>query len=137
MAHMSLINLMHRTLTFTPRGWSGRAALAWQWAPLVLWMLVIFVLSHQPSENIPDAGSWDLLVKKGAHFAGYALLWLLARRAGFRPWAALALSVAFALGDEFHQVTIPGRTGRPLDIFIDTTGALAALLITARLRREG
>lgn len=132
---MSLLQLVHRTLTFTPRSGSRRAALAWQWAPLLLWMLVIFVLSHQPKENIPDAGSWDLLVKKGAHFIGYALFWLLARRAGFRPWAAFALSVAFALSDELHQVPIPGRTGRPLDVFIDAAGALTALLLAARLRR--
>lgn len=132
---MSLLNLMHRTLTFTPRGWSRPAALAWQWAPLVLWMLLIFTLSHQPKLNLPDAGSWDFLVKKGGHFTGYALLWLLAWRAGFRPWAAFALCVAFGLSDELHQVTIPGRTGRPLDVFIDAAGALTALRLAARLPR--
>jgi VanZ family protein len=99
-------------------------------------MLLIFVLSHQPKENIPDAGSWDLLVKKGAHFAGYALLWLLARRAGFPTWPALVLAVDFGLSYELHQRTIPGRTGRPLDVFIDTAGALFALLVAARLRRD-
>jgi VanZ family protein len=132
---MSLINRVQRTLTTTPRGRSHPAVLVWQWAPLLLWMLIIFVLSHQPGDNIPSAGDWDFVVKKGGHFAGYALFWFLAHRAGFSPWAAFALSVAFSIGDELHQTSIPSRDGRPLDVFIDSAGALTALALTARLRR--
>jgi VanZ family protein len=132
---MSLLYLVRRAFTFTPPGWPRVAAAAWRWAPLVLWMLLIFVLSHQPKGNIPDAGDWDLLVKKGGHFLGYAILWLLARRAGFVPWAAFVLAVAFGASDELHQRLIPGRNGDLLDIFIDAAGALTALLLAARLRR--
>jgi VanZ family protein len=132
---MGLINRMQRTLTSTPPGWSPPALRLWQWGPLLIWMLIIFVLSHQPGDSIPSAGEWDFAVKKGGHFAGYAVLCLLAWRAGFHPWAAFALSVAFALGDELHQTTTPGRSGRPLDVFIDSAGALTALALTARLRR--
>jgi VanZ family protein len=132
---MSLLYLVRRVFTFTPPGWS-RAAAAWRWAPLVLWMLLIFVLSHQPKGAIPDAGEWDLLVKKGGHFFGYAVFWLLAWRAGFAPWAAFALAVAFGAGDELHQRLIPGRNGQLLDVFIDAAGALTALVLAARLRRR-
>ncbi len=127
---------VRRAFVSTPPGWPRAAAAAWRWAPLVLWMLLIFVLSHQPKGSIPDAGDWDLLVKKGGHFLGYAFLWLLARRAGFTPWAALALAVAFALSDELHQRSIPGRNGQLLDLLIDAAGALTALMVTARLRES-
>lgn len=133
---MGLLQTVRRAMTFSPRGWPRAATLAWRWAPLVLWMLVIFVLSHQPKENIPDAGQWDLLVKKGAHFGGYAVLWLLARRAGFAPWPAFVLSVAFAASDELHQRVIPGRNGQLFDVLVDAAGALTALALTGWLHRR-
>ena len=133
---MSLLHTVRRAVTITPPGWPRAATLAWQWAPLLLWMVVIFVLSHQPKENIPDAGQWDLFVKKGAHFAGYAVLWLLARRAGFAPWSAFILSVAYAAGDELHQRGIPGRNGQLLDVFVDAAGAVTALALAGWLRRR-
>jgi VanZ family protein len=131
---MSLLYLVRRAFTFSPPGWSRAASLAWQWAPLVFWMVLIFVLSHQPKENIPDAGDWDLLVKKSGHFFGYALLWLLARRAGFAPWPAFLLAVAFGVSDELHQRSIPGRNGQFLDVLVDAAGALTALLLATRVR---
>ena len=96
-------------------------------------MLLIFFLSNQPKETIPSYGSWDLLVKKGAHFGAYGLLALLAWWAGFRPLNALVLVVAYAIGDELHQIQIAGRNGQPLDVLIDGAGAVTALILLLRL----
>gem|GEM_PF-1397817 len=100
-----------------------------RWAPLIVWMALIFLLSHQPKGAIPSYGPWDLLVKKGAHLAAYGLLALLARRAGFKPWAALFVAVAYAAGDELHQIPITGRNGRVADVLIDGVGAATALAL--------
>lgn len=112
-----------------------------RWAPLIVWMALIFLLSQQPKGAIPSYGPWDLLVKKGAHFAAYGLLALLARWAGFKPWAALFLALAYAAGDELHQIPIPGRNGRVADVLIDGMGAATALAllpcIQARVRGLG
>lgn len=69
----------------------------------------------------------DLFIKKGGHFLAYALLATLAYRA--RPSYRLAfwLAVLYAISDEFHQSFVPGRTGMPLDVFIDSMGGLAGL----------
>lgn len=104
------------------------AALA-RWAPLVLWLALIFLLSNQPKAAIPSYGVWDLLVKKGAHFVAYGVLALLARRAGFTPAAALALTLAYAVSDELHQLQIAGRHGQPADVLIDGAGAATMLLV--------
>lgn len=133
---MSFVHTVRRAITFTPPGWPRAAALAWQWGPLLVWMALIFVLSHQPKVNIPSAGQWDLLVKKGGHFIGYAFLWLLARRAGFAPWPAFLLAAAYGASDELHQRGIPGRNGQLADVLIDAAGALAAMVLAARLRRR-
>ena len=40
---------------------------------------------------------------------------------------ALALTLLYAIGDEWHQAHVPGRTGRAADVVVDGLGAAAAL----------
>ena len=48
-------------------------------------------------------------------------------------WIALILtlivSIGFAISDEFHQTFVSGRTGQPLDVVIDSMGAIVGILI--------
>ena len=41
---------------------------------------------------------------------------------------ALVLCVLFALGDEYHQTFVIGRTGQFKDVIIDTCGAITGIL---------
>ena len=41
----------------------------------------------------------------------------------------LALCFLFAMGDEYHQTFVDGRTGQMLDVLIDTAGACVGMLI--------
>ena len=112
--------------------------------PLLAWMGAIYALSAQSSlPSAPDAW-WDLLLKKGAHMAGYAVLtvlwWRVLRRRQAAGWA-LALStlfaLAYAISDEVHQLYVPGRNGRVWDMAIDACGVLlAAAVLWHRSRRE-
>ncbi len=115
------------------RIFAKRASLLSRWLPLLLMMGVIFFASHQPSETLPDFGFWDLGMKKGGHFLGYAFLTLLGMRAVLdwkRPYlAAFIIVFLFALSDEYHQTFIPGRNGTLVDVFIDMSGALSCLLL--------
>ncbi|HEX6383323.1 MAG TPA: VanZ family protein [Anaerolineae bacterium] len=118
-----------KTFTSSSR-WQGAFG---RWLPLLLWMAVIFIMSHQPSDNIPAFGFWDLLVKKGGHFLGYAVLSLLAYRVTIgarRPflWAFL-ITALYAISDEFHQTLVDGRNGKLLDVLIDCAGAAASLYL--------
>jgi VanZ family protein len=111
------------------------------WAPPLVLMAVIFVLSAQPSLN-SGLGLADTIGRKFLHFGLYALLsfswWRLlrtrmdARRAAL---VALALSSLYAATDEFHQTFVEGRHGSPLDWLIDTAGAAVGAL-GARARRR-
>lgn len=100
-----------------------------RWLPLIVWMAAIFILSHQPKDAIPNYGAWDFLVKKSGHIVAYALLAILARRAGFTTTAALAFVLAYAFSDELHQRYVPGRTGSVEDMLIDLFGAILGLLV--------
>ena len=104
-------------------------------------MAVIFVLSAQSSLD-SGLGVIDLIGRKLIHFGAYALLCFLWWRAlasvtspGRAALAALILSSAYAVTDEYHQSLVDGRSGNVLDWAIDTAGAtLAALRLRAGLR---
>lgn len=124
----------------TARRWLRRHPFLYLWLPLLAWMGLIFFLSAQPDLPHPQAGWIDLLVSSGGHalvFGVLALLW--ARVLGERPHAwflALALTMLYALSDEFHQAFVPGRHPDPLDLLCDGLGAALALGLWAWWRRR-
>ncbi len=102
------------------------------------WMVVIFVFSAQPKNDIPAFGAWDFLVKKSGHMLEYAVLaWLWHRALGKRlAWAAWGLAVLYAATDEFHQSFIPGRHAQLTDVGIDALGAAIGLFVALRFGRQ-
>lgn len=140
-----------------------------RYGPLVVWVGVIFFastasLSASNTSRIvrplllwlyPGISEAELLrahffVRKCAHFTEYAVLALLAARAFLTSskdflrerWllSSLALVVACALLDEYHQSFLPARTGTVYDSLIDATGgafALAVLWLWRARRRRG
>ncbi len=85
--------------------------------------------------------SMAFLIRKIAHFTLYFILGLLScatmmtyclkkERSLSAGWfCAWAFCIFYATTDEFHQLFVPGRTGRLLDIGIDSCGALLGSLI--------
>lgn len=99
--------------------------------PLVLWLF--------PNTTPETLLVIHIITRKAAHFTEYAILAFLAARAfrtSPRPalanrWfiAALALVVAYALLDEYHQSFVPSRTASIYDSLVDIAGGLTALLV--------
>ncbi len=101
--------------------------------PSILWMVVIFVLSSTQRLAVSDKGMVNFLFFKTLHVLEYGLLFTLYLR-GFRLsmpksravnvfLVAFALTVLYALTDEFHQTKVPTREGKFRDVIIDATGA--------------
>ena len=104
-----------------------------RWLPVLAWAGVIFAFSSIPSLN-SGLGTWDAVLRKGAHMTEYAILaCLLVRAAGSVAWA-FGLAVAYSATDEFHQTFVHGRHGSPIDVGIDAVGALIGIGIWRRLR---
>ena len=126
------------------------------WLSVLLWMIFIFVGStdlmsaeHTSrflvpflrwfAPDISDAAiaTIQLLIRKCAHLAEYAILAALLLRAFSKSQERLLSAVAsafilaaiYAAFDEFHQSFVPSRTASPYDVAIDTAGALAGLAI--------
>lgn len=137
------------------------------WGLCAAWMAVIFIMSAMPGEVSGEQSGalvalllsvlralgvsqeaispalLELLVRKGAHMAEYAVLFLLLFRAlrlsGVRRpgLTALLLSAAYAATDEFHQMFSEGRGPSSVDVLIDTAGAgvgWGAALVFERIR---
>lgn len=137
----------------------------------VIWHIVGFIVPDydrlSPAEQLRWQEMLQFPVRKTAHFSEYALLgmltlnmlWRLAREGSWpspRAWlsahaptswklalVAWALTVAYSVTDEVHQVFVPGRTCKVMDIGIDAAGALTgivlmtlALMIVRKLRNR-
>ena len=107
-----------------------------RWGPVVLWAGLIFTLSAIPDLGT-GLGDWDLVLRKLAHFAEYAILGVLLFRAVRAPFLAVLLASAYAATDEVHQLFVTGRHGSPLDWLIDTAGVAAGVALALRNAREG
>ena len=104
------------------------------WLPVIGWAALIFALS-----SIPDLGTgtgdWDLVLRKIAHAAEFAVLGALLARALRTAWPAVALGVLYAISDEVHQTFVSGREGSLLDVAIDAVGVALGVALWRRLAR--
>jgi VanZ family protein len=99
--------------------------------------------------GVMQDASWETfhhVMRKTGHFVGYGLVCLTFLRAWLhtlykrgRPtllaWrleacmlAILSTAIVASL-DEFHQTFLPDRTGTPLDVLLDSTGALVVCVL--------
>ncbi len=109
-----------------------------RFAPPLALMALIFFLSAQPHLS-SGLGSWDLVLRKGAHMTEFGLLCLLWWRAlqTRSPVIAIGVALAYAASDELHQSFVSGRHGAALDWCIDGVGvAIAVCLLTASRARS-
>jgi VanZ family protein len=108
------------------------------WGPVVIWAGLIFYLSSIPGLST-GWGVYDLILRKAAHMTEYAVLTFLVQRAIRRTWSIFRLSgvlvvsflfsFLYAISDEFHQGFVPGRTPSVVDVFIDSVGIIAFIVI--------
>ena len=79
----------------------------------------------------------NFLVRKAAHFGMYAIIggimmiviYLLSKKVIFSACISFTLTFLYAVFDERRQLSIAGRAGSLLDVFIDSSGALLAIVI--------
>jgi VanZ family protein len=112
-----------------------RSRLLTVWVPVLVWAAVIFAFSSIPHLST-GLGTWDTILRKGAHVTEYAVLGGLLYRALNREALALAAGIAYAATDELHQHFIRGRHASPVDVAIDAVGVAVGMLVWLRLRER-
>ncbi len=141
--------------TAAPR--TGPGAL-WRWIPVLVWAGFISWFStgafsaHSTNHYIDPVLRFlfgelsaqqfrvaHTVVRKSAHFLEYSVLAILLCRALTAPHAritaavmvrAIVICALYAAADEIHQTFEPDRTGSPIDVLIDASGAVIATLVT-------
>jgi VanZ family protein len=106
---------------------------------IVLWMGVIFFLSHHPDLRSGLEDWLDFVLRKIAHITEYAILTLLLIRAiklhlnkkGTLVVSAL-IALVYAISDEYHQTFVFGRHGTVRDVGIDSIGIILMTLLVLR-----
>ncbi len=113
--------------------------IAWAWVSI--WMLVIFAfssISTTPSTQI----FWrDFIIKKTAHVIEFFTLTLLVYRAARLDGPAsrqtylaiIIIALTYAISDELHQKSTPGRQPSARDVGIDSVGILLAIYLVSNL----
>jgi VanZ family protein len=101
------------------------------WLPVIVWAAVIFAFSSIPSLGT-GLGGWDLVLRKLAHAAEFAVLGALLMRAIGRLAPAWTLGVLYAVTDEVHQSFVAGREAAAVDVVIDAAGVALGVLAWRR-----
>ncbi|MBQ2694262.1 MAG: VanZ family protein [Clostridia bacterium] len=137
----------------------NRIFLVASWIAVAVCMGVIFYLSAQNAEQSQFTSNSvrllfnleisDEVIRKCAHcleFAGLAVLVFNALYQSFgyiRPFIAFAITAAYAVSDETHQLFVEGRAFQISDLFIDCFGAAlgisalwAAIIIFSKIKRR-
>ena len=80
-------------------------------------------------EQLIFAKRIEVVVRKGAHATEYAVLaFLILLAMDRKKWAvSFAITTLYAVSDEIHQLFIPGREGKVMDVLIDSMGAIAGV----------
>ena len=132
----------------------------------ILWMVMIFMFSNQKSvqstnkshsfvmntivriykifdKNITDekiediVNTWDVPIRKCAHFMEFFILGLLvfytSKEFNIKDiYIMILFCFLYACSDEIHQVFVIGRDGNIIDTLIDSLGSTTAILLLNR-----
>ena len=105
----------------------------WYYAPVLLWMVGIFIMSSRQSVDVSEELIINFIVFKTIHVIEYAILFMLWFRAlqsgsdneskiGASLKYAFGAALIYAISDEVHQTFVPTRQGALRDVFIDLIG---------------
>lgn len=127
-----------------------------KWLLVIVFMVIIFIFSSDKAADSDQKSRFviyilnifginiesvfgnlaNFVVRKAAHFTEYFIFYLLVFNAlynDFNKKTSLCLALLFvfiyASTDEFHQLFVPGRTGRFRDVIIDTSGGTLGLIL--------
>lgn len=99
-------------------------------------------LSDSMTDEAEGKGILTTIIRKTAHFSCYLVLGLFAMWTAScyglkRKWQiSILFCVLYAVSDEVHQLFVPGRAGKPVDVLIDTIGSLVGILFFIFLRNK-
>lgn len=136
----------------------------------ILWMVSIFMFSNQKSGKSTDKShslvsntivriyklfdhnpsdekiesiieTWDVPVRKTAHFVEYLILGVLVfltlREFNIKNiYLMILICFLYACSDEIHQLFVAGRDGNFVDVLLDTFGSTTGIILLNKLKER-
>ena len=117
---------------------------------VIIWMIFIFIMSQMDDTisssqsgffvniitsifKVNNIETLSIIIRKLAHFTEYFILGILILNLFIDSKKALFLSILicliYAISDEVHQIFVPGRAGKIMDVMIDLFGSLIGIFI--------
>ncbi len=97
-------------------------------------------LTKEKEEQIIENTS--LIIRKMAHFTVYFILGIISYftlknyQVQNIVFYSILICVLYACSDEIHQLFSAGRSGKILDVMIDTSGSILGIYIISRIHKE-
>ena len=123
--------------------------LAITWSLVIAVCITIFIFSGMVADDSAEqsgfirelltkifgVGFTEFFIRKLAHMSEYAALGFFSAFAfaytfknAKRFYFGILFTLIYAIGDEIHQLFVPGRSGQVRDVFIDMAGALLGVI---------
>lgn len=118
---------------------------------VIIWMFLIFIMSSYNANvsseqsgvivkfianilNINNLELLSLIIRKLAHYMEYFILGILVinmlKDYHLKYYLiSIIICIIYGVGDEIHQLFVPGRSCQFLDILIDTLGSITGIYI--------
>jgi len=104
-----------------------------------IWLIAVFIFSSIPNLDVPDKEIANLIRSDYLiHFFQYLILgffFVIWQQIKIKDYKNLLIGIiaGFIIGsvDEFHQVFIPGRAFNFIDLFLNISGFIVGLFISA------
>lgn len=123
---------------------------------IIIWLLVIFIFSNQNGIkstgltnnflntylSFVDSDVVFILIRKIAHVTEYFILGILVISLLYdfninkKATISILICIIFATMDEFHQLFVDGRTGRFVDVIIDSIGFGVGILVYSKIKKK-
>jgi len=107
----------------------------------IIWAGIIYYLSSIPDLKSSFSSTVDLILRKGAHIFAYTILTYLLvkifdKNTKIFLFFVIAIAIFYAWTDEFHQLSVLGRSGSHKDILIDSVGVLGGVILYRWFNKE-
>ncbi len=98
------------------------------------WAGLTWRLTTTPNLVVAPENLLNTIIMMGGHFTFFGVQAVLLKLSSGKTMPSLLIASLYGLIIEFVQLSVPGRSGDPVDWILDTLGAITFLAILKKLK---
>lgn len=100
----------------------------------IVWAALTWRLTTTPNLVVAPENLLNTIIMMGGHFTFFGVQAVLLKLSSDKTIPSLLTASLYGLIIEFVQLSVPGRSGDPVDWILDTLGAITFLAILKKLK---